>query len=142
MKTPTTPKKTTPKKMRQCSICKITYKAPACYKEHQTYFHSYRNDKLRTEKIPNCEATRIPREHKCSELSYEPCLTLYQIYRNDPSSKNNSHFVDNREAIYESISHFRKGKKELAVPSNKLTKKKYTVRKVRPIQNRKIQMNP
>ena len=123
-KTTSTPKKNGPRKMRRCSICKITYKTHACYKEHQNHFHSIGNDKSRIEEIPNFEATRVPRDHKCSEVPHERCLTLYQIYRKETHGKNNSHLVDNREAIYESISHFRRGIKRTGSALKQVNKEK------------------
>ena len=123
-KTTSTPKKNGSRKMRRCSICKITYKTHACYKEHQNHFHSIGNDKSRTEEIPNFEAIRVPREHKCSEVPHERCLTLYQIYRKETHGKNNSHLVDNREAIYESISHFRRGIKRTGSALKQVNKEK------------------
>ena len=123
-KTTSTPKKNGSRKMRRCSICKITYKTHVCYKEHQNHFHSIGNDKSRIEEIPNFEATRVPREHKCSEVPHERCLTLYQIYRKETHGKNNSHLVDNREAIYESISHFRRGIKRTGSALKQVNKEK------------------
>ena len=100
--------KTGSKKSKRCNICKTNYKTITCYKEHQAYFHPYPSYKPNAEKIPNHDATRIPKDHKCSDVPHERCLTLYKIYRGSPSEEN-SHLVDNRESIYESISHFRRG---------------------------------
>lgn len=109
VKTTTPPAtKSSSKKIRRCNICKTSYKTLACFKEHQAYFHQNPNDKPKPEKIPNYDATRVPREHKCSEVPHEPCLILYKILKGFPSEEN-SHLVDTKENIYESISQFRRG---------------------------------
>ena len=109
-KSPTPPNKTGSKKTKRCSICKTSYKTLTCFKEHQAYFHPYPGNKPKSEKIPNHDATRVPKDHKCSEVPHERCLTLYKVYRGPPSEEN-SHLVDSRESIYDSVSHFRRGKK-------------------------------
>ena len=107
-KTPTPPTRSGSKKSKRCNICKTNYKTIACYKEHLAYFHPYPNSKPNVEKIPNYDATKVPKDHKCSEVPHERCLTLYKIDRGSLSEEK-SHLVDNRESIYESISHFRRG---------------------------------
>ena len=123
VKTPTPPTKTGSRKSKRCSICKTSYKTLACYKEHQAYFHPYPNNKPTVEKIPNYEASRVPRDHKCSEVPHERCLTLYKIYREFPSEEN-THLVDSRESIYESISHFRRGIKRSSSALKQTNKEK------------------
>ena len=119
--TPTT--KTGSRKSKRCSICKTSYKTLTCFKEHQAYFHPHPNSKPNAEKIPNCDASRVPRDHKCSEVPHERCLTLYKIYRDFPSEEN-THLVDSRESIYESVSHFRRGIKRTSTALKQNIKEK------------------
>ena len=121
-KTPTPPSKIGSKKSKRCSICKTNYKTLPCFKEHQAYFHPYPGNKPKSEKIPNHDATRVPRDHKCSEVPHERCLTLYKVYRG--SSEENSHLVDSRESIYDSISHFRRGIKRSSSAVKQTNKEK------------------
>ena len=98
------------KKQRRCIQCSIMYKSLKCLREHQLLFHPKRGDIPKVEAVPNHDSVRFARDHMCAELSHEQCKILYEIRKNNISSKGKGYLVDSRGAIYSSISEFRRKK--------------------------------